>query len=523
MRLPQAGQWVERAELLVTSWGCPPITSAVLDAAPRLRAIVHAAGSVKGHVPPDVFTRDITVTSAAAANAVPVADYTMAMLVLAAVAALERSLPAASACPAIIAEATRYSVFAGGKRLRPILAIATGEIFRAPERELLPVACSLEMIHTYSLIHDDLPAMDDDNWRRGRPTNHVVYGEAMAILAGDALLTHAFRTLTDCESDSPATKVRVISEVVRAAGTTGALIGGQVLDIQSEGKPVSAEQLEEIHRAKTGALITCAVYVISWEIAYWNFLPDFGEKYAAYSIERLRKEGASDAELLKATQKMEDFKRLYKNPLFNIGLTFLEVFPVGLIVTLVSGSLQAMGDRSIEFLGRKEEYLTLLHCRDEALARRVAAGFVRNLEVEIPIGARQGTVLRLAGEGERGMGGGPPGDLYLHLRLVPHPGYRVAGDDLEMDLPLWPWQAVLGTDVRVETPDGPVTLKVPPGTQGGRRLRLRGRGLPRAAGRGDLYAVIRIVVPQPPSAAEREAYEALRRSASVPADRPAEV
>jgi curved DNA-binding protein len=146
----------------------------------------------------------------------------------------------------------------------------------------------------------------------------------------------------------------------------------------------------------------------------------------------------------------------------------------------------------------------------------------RNLDVDIPVGAREGTVLRLAGQGQPGIGGGPPGDLYLHLRLVPHPRYRVAGDDLEMDLPLWPWQAVLGVEVRIETPDGPVTLKVPAGTQSGRRLRLRGRGLPRADGsRGDLYAVVRIVIPERPSAAEREAYEALKRGASVPADRPA--
>jgi curved DNA-binding protein len=131
-------------------------------------------------------------------------------------------------------------------------------------------------------------------------------------------------------------------------------------------------------------------------------------------------------------------------------------------------------------------------------------------------------VLRLAGQGEPGVNGGPRGDLYLHARLIPHPRYRVVGDDLEMDLPLWPWQAVLGTEVRIETPEGPVTLKGPPGTQGGKRLRLRGRGLPRVNGsRGDLYATVRIVIPERPSAAEREAYETLQRSASAPADRPA--
>jgi curved DNA-binding protein len=156
--------------------------------------------------------------------------------------------------------------------------------------------------------------------------------------------------------------------------------------------------------------------------------------------------------------------------------------------------------------------------------RRISLDGGRSLEVEIPRGMREGNVLRLAGQGEPGVNGGPPGDLYLRLRLIPHPRYRVDGDDLEMDLPLWPWQAVLGGEVRIETPDGPVTLKVPPGTQDGRRLRLRGRALPRADGsRGDLKARVRIVVPEKPSAAEREAYEALRRSASSPADRPAGV
>ena len=145
----------------------------------------------------------------------------------------------------------------------------------------------------------------------------------------------------------------------------------------------------------------------------------------------------------------------------------------------------------------------------------------RSLDVTIPRGIRDGATLRLAGQGGPGVNGGPAGDVYLRVRLLPHPRYRVVGDDLEMDLPLWPWQAVLGAEVRVDTPDGPVTLTVPPGTQSGQRLRLRGRGLPRDAARGDLYAIARIVVPTRPSAAEREAYEMLRQRASAPADRPA--
>lgn len=174
---------------------------------------------------------------------------------------LEQLLPNEQSQPAIIHEAMRYSVFAGGKRLRPILTIATGEVFGASEEMLLPAACSLEMIHTYSLIHDDLPAMDNDTLRRGRPTNHVVYGEAIAILAGDALLTQAFCTLAGTLSLSVETRVRLIAEVSEAAGTSNALIGGQVLDIQNEGKPITGPELEAIHRSKTGALIRCAVRV----------------------------------------------------------------------------------------------------------------------------------------------------------------------------------------------------------------------------------------------------------------------
>lgn len=172
---------------------------------------------------------------------------------------LDRLLPAESETPEIIHQAMRYSIFAGGKRLRPILTIAVGEAFGVSEQELMPVACALEMIHTYSLIHDDLPAMDNDELRRGMPTCHVKFGEAMAILAGDALLTQAFLTLADYETSHPERKAHVISEVAHAAATSKALIGGQVLDMQFEGKPITGPQLEEIHRGKTGALIRCAV------------------------------------------------------------------------------------------------------------------------------------------------------------------------------------------------------------------------------------------------------------------------
>ena len=153
--------------------------------------------------------------------------------------------------------------------------------------------------------------------------------------------------------------------------------------------------------------------------------------------------------------------------------------------------------------------------------RRLQLPGGRAIEVEIPPGVRDSSVLRLAGQGEAGVNGGPPGDLFMHLRMAPHPLYRVAGDDLELDLQLAPWQAVLGDEVKVETLDGPVTLKVPPGTPSGRRLRLRGRGLPRANGqRGDLHAVVRVVVPERPTDAERQAYEALKLATTAAGNRP---
>ena len=153
--------------------------------------------------------------------------------------------------------------------------------------------------------------------------------------------------------------------------------------------------------------------------------------------------------------------------------------------------------------------------------RRLQLPGGHTIEVEIPPGVRDSSVLRLAGQGEAGVNGGPPGDLFLHVRLAPHPRYRVAGDDLELDLELAPWQAVLGDEVMVETLDGPVTLKVPPGTPSGRRLRLRGRGLPRANGeRGDLHAIVRVVVPERPTDAERQAYEALKRATPAAGNRP---
>jgi geranylgeranyl diphosphate synthase type II len=177
-------------------------------------------------------------------------------------AALDKALRAESAWPATIHRAIRYSLFAGGKRIRPILVLASGEAAGGCHDDLLPLACAVEMVHTYSLVHDDLPAMDDDDLRRGKPTSHKVFGEAIAILAGDALLTRAFHlmaegteALTELQIRRRAVAMAILGE---ACGTTG-LIGGQVQDLEAEGKAVEPAALERLHRAKTGALLSACV------------------------------------------------------------------------------------------------------------------------------------------------------------------------------------------------------------------------------------------------------------------------
>jgi geranylgeranyl diphosphate synthase, type II len=170
--------------------------------------------------------------------------------------ALERVLPSEDAVPVTLHRAMRYSVLAPGKRLRPTLVIAGAEAVGGDAATVLDTACALELIHTYSLIHDDLPAMDDDDYRRGRLTNHKVFGEAMAILAGDALLTLAFRLVASnaARLADPRLIAQVVADIADAAGTDG-MVGGQVIDIESEGKDVGPDTLEYIHRHKTAALI----------------------------------------------------------------------------------------------------------------------------------------------------------------------------------------------------------------------------------------------------------------------------
>ena len=176
-------------------------------------------------------------------------------------AALDRVLPPETADPTKVHQAMRYSVLAPGKRLRPILVIAGAEAVGGRAETVLDTACALELIHAYSLIHDDLPAMDDDDYRRGRLTNHKVFGEAMAILAGDALLTLAFRLVAENAARvAPGAVGMVVAEVADAAGTDG-MVGGQVVDIESEGKVISAEMLDYIHLRKTAALIRASLRV----------------------------------------------------------------------------------------------------------------------------------------------------------------------------------------------------------------------------------------------------------------------
>jgi geranylgeranyl diphosphate synthase type II len=172
--------------------------------------------------------------------------------------ALDRALPPATATPTTIHKAMRYSLFAGGKRLRPILVLAAAETLGGKPAAAMPLACAVECIHTYSLIHDDLPCMDDDDLRRGKPTSHKVFGEGIAVLAGDALLTIAFELAAQVPGWKRHSTADVIREIAHAAGSK-ALIAGQVIDLECEGKKITRRQLATIHQCKTAALITASL------------------------------------------------------------------------------------------------------------------------------------------------------------------------------------------------------------------------------------------------------------------------
>lgn len=237
--------------------------------------------------------------------------------------ALNRFLPSPTGRAAKIHEAMRYSVFAGGKRLRPIVCLAAYEIFKDKLEEALPAACALELIHTYSLIHDDLPCMDNDDFRRGHPTSHKVFGEAMAVLAGDALLTLAFELLTQAPVLKPGVMVQAVREVARAAGTDG-LIGGQVEDLAAEGKKISAEDLQSIHLHKTAALLGASARLgaILGEATLQEFkqISRYGEKIGlAFQIvdDILDVESSSEA-MGKQTQKDSSRQKATYPSLFGV-------------------------------------------------------------------------------------------------------------------------------------------------------------------------------------------------------------
>ncbi|MEN9733011.1 MAG: hypothetical protein RLZ45_1006 [Verrucomicrobiota bacterium] len=172
--------------------------------------------------------------------------------------ALDRFLPKASTRPGTIHKSMRYSLFAGGKRMRPALVLAAAEACGGDPKQALPLACAVECIHTYSLIHDDLPAMDNDDFRRGKPTNHKVFGEGIAVLAGDALLTQAFEIAAQAQSWPRYSHRDLVLEIAKASGSLQ-LIAGQVADLEGEGKKVSLAQLQYIHERKTSALLCCSV------------------------------------------------------------------------------------------------------------------------------------------------------------------------------------------------------------------------------------------------------------------------
>jgi len=194
-------------------------------------------------------------------------------------AALDKFLPAEKTKPATIHKAMRYSLFAGGKRMRPAVLLAAAQACGGSEKDALPLACAVECIHTYSLIHDDLPAMDNDDFRRGKPTNHKVFGEGIAVLAGDALLTQAFEIAAQAKGWSRYTHKNLVLEIAKASGSLQ-LVGGQVADLEGENKKLSVTELRYIHERKTSALLCCSVRLggmsANCTLAQLKALTDFG-------------------------------------------------------------------------------------------------------------------------------------------------------------------------------------------------------------------------------------------------------
>jgi len=230
--------------------------------------------------------------------------------------ALDQFLPPERTPPATIHKAMRYSIFAGGKRIRPALCLAAAQACGGSEKDALPLACAVECIHTYSLVHDDLPAMDDDDFRRGKPTNHKVFGEGIAVLAGDALLTQAFEIAVQCRRIPRYPHGTIISEIARTAGSLQ-LIAGQVADLEGEGREISEAELKYIHERKTSALLSCSARLGGMSAncapAQLAALTDFGRHVGlAFQViddildvtqttEQLGKTAGKDAAVQKAT------------------------------------------------------------------------------------------------------------------------------------------------------------------------------------------------------------------------------
>jgi geranylgeranyl diphosphate synthase type II len=258
--------------------------------------------------------------------------------------ALNDFLPRASTKPSTIHQAMRYSLFAGGKRMRPAVCLAAAEACGGSETAAMPLACAVECIHTYSLIHDDLPAMDNDDFRRGKPTNHKVYGEGIAVLAGDALLTQAFEIAAQSKGWPRYSHRDIILEIAKASGSLQ-LIAGQVADLEGEGKKTSAAQLKYIHERKTSALLCCSVRLggmsANCTSAQLKALTDFGYNVGlAFQIiddilditqtsEQLGKTAGKDSAAQKATYPsivgMEKSRALAKQ-LTNRAFAALKIF-----------------------------------------------------------------------------------------------------------------------------------------------------------------------------------------------------
>ena len=264
--------------------------------------------------------------------------------------ALVRYLPGEEHYPSAIFQAMRYSVFAGGKRVRPILAIAAAEVVGGTAADVLPLACALECIHTYSLIHDDLPALDNDDYRRGRLTNHKVFGEANAILAGDALLTFAFELMGDArhwQRFVPELVVQVMHDVAYAIGTFG-MIGGQVVDLQMEGQDIDLAALQYIHAHKTGALIRTSVrsgaILGGGSPAAVEALTHYGTHIGlAFQIMDDILDVRGDEQLMGKTLRKDDERRKATYPRL-VGLTESEVRAQAAVTASIA-ALETIGER----------------------------------------------------------------------------------------------------------------------------------------------------------------------------------